>query len=66
MLSAPGATVADVGSGAGWSSIALAKAYPGATVHDYGKSERPGRKLGHVTVFSPARVRAWRKARVMR
>ena len=34
-LSAPGATIADVGCGAGWSSIALAKAYPGATVHGY-------------------------------
>jgi SAM-dependent methyltransferase len=35
VLSAPGATVADVGSGAGWSSIALAKAYPGATVRGF-------------------------------
>jgi SAM-dependent methyltransferase len=29
-LSAPGARVADVGCGAGWSTIALARAYPGA------------------------------------
>ena len=35
VLSASGATVADVGSGAGWSSIALAKAYPGATVQGF-------------------------------
>lgn len=34
-LSAPGAVVADVGCGAGWSSIALAKAYPGATVEGF-------------------------------
>lgn len=34
-LSAPGAAIADVGCGAGWSSIALAKAYPGATIHGF-------------------------------
>jgi precorrin-6B methylase 2 len=34
-LSTPGATVADVGSGAGWSSIALARAYPDATVRGF-------------------------------
>ena len=26
------------------------RAVPGAYLHDYGKSPRPGRKLGHVTV----------------
>jgi SAM-dependent methyltransferase len=34
-LSAPGAAIADIGCGAGWSSIALAKAYPGATVEGF-------------------------------
>lgn len=34
-LSEPGAMVADVGCGIGWSSIAIAKAYPEATVHGY-------------------------------
>lgn len=34
-LSAPGAAVADVGCGAGWSSIALAQAYPDATVEGF-------------------------------
>ena len=32
VLTAPGCRVLDVGCGAGWSSIALAKAYPSATV----------------------------------
>jgi len=31
-LSRPGARIADVGSGGGWSSIALARAYPDATI----------------------------------
>jgi 5-(carboxyamino)imidazole ribonucleotide synthase len=26
---------------------------PGARLHDYGKSPRPGRKLGHVNVCAP-------------
>jgi SAM-dependent methyltransferase len=34
-LSQPRARIADVGCGAGWSSIALAKAYPEAEVHGY-------------------------------
>ncbi|WP_432478576.1 class I SAM-dependent methyltransferase [Nocardioides sp. GXQ0305] len=32
-LSRDGAAIADVGCGAGWSTIALARAYPGATLH---------------------------------
>ncbi|MFE6925318.1 class I SAM-dependent methyltransferase [Nocardia sp. NPDC057663] len=35
ILSRPGARVADVGSGGGWSSIALARAYPELTVDGY-------------------------------
>ena len=34
-LSRPGTRIADVGCGAGWSSIALARAYPGAVVDGY-------------------------------
>lgn len=34
-LRRPGARVADIGCGAGWSTLALAAAYPGATVHGY-------------------------------
>ncbi|MHB8827788.1 MAG: ATP-grasp domain-containing protein, partial [Acidimicrobiales bacterium] len=48
-------------------SIAAASAVPGAHVHDYGKSWRPKRKLGHVTVVgadaTAAHVRAWESAR---
>lgn len=44
-----------------------AAAVSGAHVHDYGKSWRPGRKLGHVTVCSSdtasAHMRAWESAR---
>jgi len=39
-------------------------AVPGAHLHDYGKTARPGRKLGHVTVVArsvPERERAARK-----
>ncbi|WP_205843727.1 class I SAM-dependent methyltransferase [Nakamurella deserti] len=35
VLSRPGARVADVGSGAGWSSIGLARTHPGLTVRGY-------------------------------
>lgn len=35
LISKPGARVADVGTGAGWSAIALAKAYPDATFVGY-------------------------------
>lgn len=34
-LARPGARVADIGCGGGWSSIAIAKAYPTATVHGF-------------------------------
>ena len=48
-------------------SIEDARGVKGAYVHDYGKSWRPGRKLGHVTVvgdnLSAAHVRAWESAR---
>ena len=48
-------------------SIERAAQVPGAHVHDYGKSWRPGRKLGHVTVVGDdagaAHVRAWESAR---
>jgi len=49
------------------SSLAAALDVQGAFVHDYGKSWRPGRKLGHVTVVSDdarsAHVTAWKGAR---
>lgn len=35
LLDRPGARIADVGCGEGWSAIALARAYPGATVAGY-------------------------------
>ncbi|MDQ4096051.1 MAG: class I SAM-dependent methyltransferase [Actinomycetota bacterium] len=35
VLQRPGARLADIGFGFGWSSIALAKAYPQATVHGF-------------------------------
>jgi 5-(carboxyamino)imidazole ribonucleotide synthase len=45
------------------SSLASARGVADAHVHDYGKSWRPGRKLGHVTVIGDdahvAHVRAW-------
>jgi 5-(carboxyamino)imidazole ribonucleotide synthase len=48
------------------SSLASARGVEGAHVHDYGKSWRPGRKLGHVTVIGDdahdAHVRAWESA----
>ncbi len=49
------------------SSLRAALDVPGAYVHDYGKSWRPGRKLGHVTALSDdarsAHVTAWESAR---
>ncbi|HVL91142.1 MAG TPA: class I SAM-dependent methyltransferase, partial [Actinomycetota bacterium] len=38
-LSEPGARVADVACGTGWSSIAIAEAYPGAEVHGFDLDE---------------------------
>ena len=49
-------------------SLRAALALPGVHVHDYGKSWRPGRKLGHVTVVgadSSVRVRAWEGAEAL-
>ncbi len=47
-------------------SLAAARDIEGIFVHDYGKSWRPGRKLGHVTALGdePAtpHVRAWKGA----
>jgi 5-(carboxyamino)imidazole ribonucleotide synthase len=47
-------------------SLDAARAVPDAFVHDYGKSWRPGRKLGHVTALgdepSSPHVRAWDSA----
>ncbi|MEO9180936.1 MAG: 5-(carboxyamino)imidazole ribonucleotide synthase [Acidimicrobiales bacterium] len=48
-------------------SLSAAEQVEGAHVHDYGKSWRPGRKLGHVTVVGDDahadHVRAWESAR---
>jgi 5-(carboxyamino)imidazole ribonucleotide synthase len=47
-------------------SLDAARAVDGVTVHDYAKSWRPGRKLGHVTALGDEpdgpRVRAWQSA----
>jgi 5-(carboxyamino)imidazole ribonucleotide synthase len=46
--------------------LARGLAFEGAHVHLYGKSPKPGRKLGHVTVCGAAaeqvRARAWAAA----
>ena len=39
-------------------------AVPGAHLHLYGKSARPGRKIGHVTVLGDDREESRRDARV--
>jgi 5-(carboxyamino)imidazole ribonucleotide synthase len=41
-------------------------AMPGLHWHDYGKSERPGRKLGHVTLVTGSRRARDRAARQLR
>jgi 5-(carboxyamino)imidazole ribonucleotide synthase len=50
-------------------SLAAALAVRGAHVHLYGKSPRPGRKLGHVTVCgddpTEVRARAWAAAKAL-
>jgi 5-(carboxyamino)imidazole ribonucleotide synthase len=38
-------------------------AVPGAHLHDYGKTERPGRKLGHCTLVAPSPAQRDRAAR---
>jgi 5-(carboxyamino)imidazole ribonucleotide synthase len=43
-------------------SLALALSEPRARLHLYGKSSRPGRKLGHVTVLGDDADEAWKIA----
>jgi len=45
------------------SRLPLALAVPGASVHLYGKEERPGRKIGHVTATGNTRAEALETAR---
>jgi 5-(carboxyamino)imidazole ribonucleotide synthase len=63
----PYAVMVNVVGSAAPGSLSSARGVEGAFVHDYGKSWRPGRKLGHVTALGdePAtpRVRAWKGAR---
>jgi len=40
LLAAPAARIADIGCGAGWSSIAMARAYPSVTVHGFDADDR--------------------------
>lgn len=40
-----------------WPSREALLAMPGLHVHDYGKAERPGRKIGHLTLENPTEVR---------
>jgi 5-(carboxyamino)imidazole ribonucleotide synthase len=37
--------------------------WEGIHLHDYGKEARPGRKVGHLTVIEPTRLRRDRRAR---
>lgn len=53
-LSRPGARIADVGCGAGWSSIALATAYPAATVIGFDIDEPSIRLAQENAQHSPA------------
>jgi len=61
------AAMVNVVGGEAPGSLHNAQLVIGAHVHDYGKSWRPGRKLGHVTVvgddLADAHVRAWESAR---
>jgi len=55
-LRVPAAAMVNVlgaGDGRTASRLPRALAVPGAAVHLYGKAERPGRKLGHVTATGP-------------
>jgi 5-(carboxyamino)imidazole ribonucleotide synthase len=64
---APAVVMVNLVGGDEPSSIEAAQALDGVHVHDYGKSWRPGRKLGHVTVVGDdphaVHVRAWEGAR---
>ena len=63
----PAAVMVNVVGGDSPGSLDAARAVDGVTVHDYAKSWRPGRKLGHVTAcdddVAAAHVRAWESAR---
>ena len=65
----PAATMVNVVGSQSPGSLAEALAVPGLHVHDYGKSWRPGRKVGHVTALgvdaTSTRVRAWRGAELL-
>lgn len=64
---APAVVMVNVVGAAEPGSARAAAQVSGAHVHDYGKSWRPGRKLGHVTVCSSdvasAHMTAWESAR---
>jgi 5-(carboxyamino)imidazole ribonucleotide synthase len=64
---APAVAMVNVVGGDAPSSLEAAQAVAGVHVHDYGKSWRPGRKLGHVTVVGDdphvVHVTAWEGAR---
>jgi 5-(carboxyamino)imidazole ribonucleotide synthase len=63
----PYAVMVNVVGGAAPGSLSSAQNVTGTYVHDYGKSWRPGRKLGHVTALGDEplgpHVRAWDSAR---
>ena len=64
---APAVVMVNVVGGDEPSSLEAAQGIAGVHVHDYGKSWRPGRKLGHVTVVGDdphaVHVTAWEGAR---
>lgn len=63
----PAAVMVNLVGGPEPSDLARARAVAGVAVHDYAKSWRPGRKLGHVTAtgsdLESVHVRAWKAAR---
>jgi 5-(carboxyamino)imidazole ribonucleotide synthase len=63
----PYAVMVNVVGGSAPGSLASARGVADTYVHDYGKSWRPGRKLGHVTALGSEpvgpHVRAWSSAR---